>query len=75
MTKEEIYLDLSKLSKKRQAEILDLLPRSSELNYRIVFDYNLLHFNFNEWFVDFYSYQVKQKTEITYEQFKKLINE
>ena len=61
MTKKEIYLDLSKLSEVEQDEIFSLLPKSSDLNYKIVSDYIYLHYIFDEWFVDFYSYQVIKK--------------
>ena len=67
MTKQEIYLDLSKLIEVEQNEIFRLLPESSDLNYRIVYDYTFLHFMESEWFVDFYSNQVTKKQEITYE--------
>ena len=63
------------MSEAEQNEIFRLLPESSDLNYRIVYDYTFLHFMESEWFVDFYSYQVTKKIEITYEEFKILINE
>lgn len=73
MTKEEIYLDLSKLSKKEQEEVIGILPEPVEdIDYEVDNFYYLLHFETNKWFVDCVD---GFKKEITYEQFKTLINE
>ena len=73
MTKEEIYLDLSKLSEEQQKEIIGMLPKTaSDIEYEADTFYHLLHFAENRWFVDCV---VSFKQEITYEQFKTLINE
>ena len=73
MTKEEIYLDLSKLSDVEQKEIIGMLPKSVEdIDYEIDNLYYLLHFETNKWFVDCVD---GFKQEITYKQFKTLINE
>ena len=74
MTKEEIYLDLSKLSEVEQEEVIGMLPIDNSNSYSIDFNYHYLHFLDYYWFVDEVEW-VSNKKEITYEQFKTLINE
>lgn len=73
MTKEEVYLDLSKLSDVEQKKVIEMLPEPVEdIDYEIDNFYYLLHFETNKWFVDCVD---GFKKEITYEEFKTLINE
>ena len=74
MTKEEIYLDLSKLSEKEQEEIIGMLPIDDGNSYSIEFNYHYLHFLDSYWFVDEIEW-VSDKQEVTYEQFKTIIND
>ena len=73
MTKEEIYLDLSKFSEVEQNEIISMLPIDDGNSYLIGFNYHYLHFLDSYWFVD-EAECVSDKQEITYEQFKTLMN-
>lgn len=77
MNKEEIYLDLSKFSKEKQKEVIGMLPTTKSRALVIIGSFYCLHqVGNNEWFVDYYySDKLSNKTEVTYEQFKALINE
>ena len=68
--REEIYLDLSKLSEEQQRKVISLLPEPEAYNqYEIL---KLRHFilwldEANKWWV--YGNEIKNKTELTYSQF------
>lgn len=76
MTKEEIYLDLSKLSEVEQKKVIGMLPESlTDVQYKITKEFYILIFSkrLNYWLVA--SNPFYRKQEITYKQFKTLINE
>lgn len=73
MTKEEIYLDLSKLSEAERIEIYTLTDLEYDNYYNYV-TYNKLYEEYD--CVVLPSHELlENKQEITYEQFKTLINE
>lgn len=76
MTKEEIYLDLSKLSKIEQKDVIAMLPDpETYVQYKIYKKFNILIYSecLKCWFVS--DFKSALRTEITFEQFKTLINE
>ena len=76
MNKEEIYLDLSKLSEVEQKEIIGMLPEpQTYVQYKIYKKFNILLYSegLKCWFVSDFKASFRQ--EVTYEQFKTLINE
>lgn len=83
MKKEEIYLDMSKLTESQQVEIISMLPKTKDLaQYHIgiingIKCYYLMvsRFNTSKWVVaaeEFLSAKYGVRLEITYKQFKEL---
>lgn len=82
MTKEEIYLDLSKLSEVERKQLIKFLLNNNEKVYKDDLDDKDCHFlsidDDLEWvgYSHFGKYLcLKHKQEINYEEFKTLINE
>lgn len=73
MTKEEVYLDLSNLSEVERKKIYTL----TDLEYDDYYNYMLYNSYYKSFdCVKFSNHELlENKTEITYEEFKKLINE
>ena len=74
MKKENIYIDLSKLSEEQRKHIFSLLPEpypEFDNQHDINEEHFKLHISGNSWWV-LNNYEVKDKTELTYPEFIKL---
>lgn len=72
LPKKEIYLDLSKLTKEQQKEIIIMLPRTKFIAQYDITDicfFLSYHTDSSNWWVWSSEYNIS-KTEINYEQFK-----
>ena len=71
----QIYLNLSKLSKKQQKKVIALLPKPKFSNqYQIIkLHHFILSFYEHKWWV--YGTEIKNKTELTYSQFLDMMGE
>ena len=71
-TKENIYLDLSKLTEEEQNEALSLVPKTKHSNFDIFSTYPYLHLDGHYgWYVDKFEC-VEDKTEVSFSEFKEL---
>ena len=72
--REEIYIDLSKLSEGQQRKVITLLPEPEYHNqYQIIELHFILCFTEDKWWV--YGTEIKNKTELTYSQFLDMMGE
>ena len=72
--REEIYLDLSKLSEEQQRKVIALLPEPEACNqYEIIKLHFILSFDEDKWWV--FGNRVSDKTELTYSQFLDMMGE
>ena len=72
--REQIYIDLSKLSEEQQRKVIALLPEPKVRNqYQIIEVHFILWLDEDKWWV--YGTEIKNKTELTYSQFLDMMGE